>query len=392
MKAERIILFFYCAINCAQYLIVNYTGLYIADAFGAPVSASRAEQFGIMLATQCACILAYLFYKRMVAGRPKRKPDHTNRLEFWLILALTLTFSGTLFLDYGRAEVQSSSPYGFIFRIIPTDLLFMFFFCTARLDKGHTWFLTATYVSMKVWMGWTGMISGIFWVIFIRFINFHKHKPFIASKGVVLLLILFFAAPFVYSVKFYVRWADYDFNYYAVMVKLIGRMGFYSNSLYIWENSEQLANQALYSLSYFSYARDAVVSVLPRSLLGLQGQNLETEFVRFVAGDYNPGVTFYLGLLGKSIVYAEIHAIEITLMLSALVLLVILTFKLSHKCIGSQANPILYLWVFQILLSGSMEEVSYNLYATTVIYVLSRTRLQIEPRGFSMPTTLTGHR
>lgn len=104
---------------------------------------------------------------------------------------------------------------------------------------------------------------------------------------------------------------------------------------------------------------------------------METEFVRFVTGDYAPGITFYLGLLGKTIAYSSMGFLEAPIMLLVFFILVGMTFRLSRKCIGARANPILFTGVFQVLLSGSVEEVSYGLYAVWVVYLICHIKISL---------------
>lgn len=381
MTAERVILIFYCIVNIIQYYIVNATGLYISDALGLPVNASEVDQLAILGATLITCFSGYAFYSFLIGYRENFNPIYFYRIRRFLVAGLALTFVGAYFFNYGKAEVQSSLPFGFIFRVIPTDVLFLFYFCAAPLDKIKHWIVVVAYTALKVWMGWTGMFAGIFWILFFRIINKNSNRKYIGAQGLVFLLLAFAVAPLVYSVKFYFRWGVYEFEYFELLIRLIGRIGFYSNSLYIYENSRQFAEQAIASLSYLSYFKDALVSVMPRSLLGLQGENMETEFVKFVAGDYAPGITFYLGLLGKTIAYSSMGLLEAPMMLMVVFLLVSMTFRLSHKCIGISANPILFTGVFQVLLSGSIEEVSYGLYAVGVVYLICRMKISLRSVG-----------
>jgi hypothetical protein len=367
-------------INIAQYLIVNTTGIYIADALGAPMNVSEDGQFGMLVASLCVCFLGYSFYKLMVSRRVNPRLFHDNRIRGALIVGLLMSFLGAYFFDYGKAEMQSTLPFGFIFRLIPTDLLFAFYFCTIPLNRARSYFIVVLYVGLKVWMGWTGMFAGIFWTLFIRIINANQHRKYVGTLSLGLLLMAFVVAPLVYSVKFYLRWGVYEFNYVEAMIRLVGRIGFYSNSLYLWENARQFAAEAAANLPSFSYAKDALVAVLPRSLLGLQGENMETEFVKFVSGAYAPGITFYQGLLGKMIAYASMGLLDLPLMLLTVFILMALTFRFSRGIIGSRANPVLFMGVFQVLLSGSIEEISYGVYAAALIYLICAARWSVQPR------------
>lgn len=370
MKAERLILIFYCAINIIQYFIVNSTGTYIADALGEPVGASEGDQFFILIATLLFCLLGYKLYKLIVRHRIKDNVGHDARVRQALIAGLIMTFLGFFFFDYGKAETQSTLPFGFIFRIIPTDLLFSYYFCTIPLNRARSYTLVIFYIGLKIWMGWTGMFAGIFWTAFIRIVNSHQDRRWIGPTAIGLLFLAFAVAPLIYSVKFYLRWGVYDFSYIGSLTRLVGRIGFYSNSLYIWENARQFATEATANLPPFSYMKDALVAMLPRSLLGLQGENMETEFVNFISGAYAPGITFYLGLLGKSIAYAFMDPFDMPLMLITTFLLLFSIIHLGRSTIGSRSNPIAFMGIFQVLLSGSIEEISYGLYATTLVYLI----------------------
>lgn len=388
MKAERLVLLFYCAINIVQYLVVNATGIYIADALGEPMNASGGEQLGILAASLAFCLLGYAFYRLMVARRLNPRLHHDDRIRRALMAGLLMTFLGFFFFDYGKAETQSTLPFGFIFRVIPTDLLFAFYFCTVPLNLVRSYVLAVAYVGLKVWMGWTGMFAGIFWILFIRIINANQRRKWVGPAGFAVLLVAFLIGPLIYSVKFYLRWGTYEFAYLESLTSLVGRIGFFSNGLYIWENAAQFATEATANLPSFSYAKDAVVAVLPRSLLNLQGENMETQFVNFVTGDFAAGITFYLGLLGKLIAYAFMSPLDMPLMLLTTFLLMFLIFRVSRAIIGERANPILFTGVFQVLLSGSIEEISYGIYATVLIYLICVVRWSTKPRHKRPPAVL----
>lgn len=377
MTAERIMLIFYCIINAAQYYFVNSTGFYVSDALGISMKASEADQLVILGATLTTCFLGYFSYKLLISSHGNLNPIYFYRIRNFLFIGLFLMFSGAYFFNYGKAEMQSSLSWGFIFRVIPTDVLFLFYLCLMPFDKLKHWIVILAYVLLKVWMGWTGMFLGIFWILFIRLINKNRDKKYIGVLGLFLLLLAFAIAPFIYSVKFYFRWGFYEFQYFDSLLRLIGRMGFYSNGLYIYENSREFAEQAINSLSYFSYFKDAFVAVMPRSLLGIHGENMETEFVKYVTGEYAAGITFYLGLLGKIIVYASMGVLDSLMMLFVVISLLLMTFSLTKKCIGISANPIIFTCIFQVLLSGSIEEISYGLYAVAVVYLMCRIKISL---------------
>jgi hypothetical protein len=374
MKAERIVLLFYCTINIVQYLVVNSTGIYIADALGEPMNAPEGVQIAMLVVSLACCFLGYKFYQIMVAHRVSQRLGHDKRIRLALVAGLIMTFLGFFFFDYGKAETQSHLAFGFIFRVIPTDYLFAFYLCAIPLNRTRPYLLVLAYVGLKVWMGWTGMFAGIFWTVFIRVVNANQHRRWITGTGLGLLLVAFAVAPLIYSVKFYLRWGSYDFAYLGSLTRLVGRIGFYSNSLYLWQNAQQFAAEATANLPAFSYAKDALVAVMPRSLLGLQGENMETVFVSFVSGNFAPGITFYLGALGKSIAYAFMEPEDMPLMLLTMGTLLYLMFKLSRGIIGARSNPILIMSVFQLLLSGSMEEMSYSVYATALIFFICAAR------------------
>lgn len=395
MKAERLILIFYCVINVVQYFIVNSTGTYIADALGEPVGASEGDQFLILIATLLFCLLGYKFYYLIARRRIRDHINHDIRVRQALTAGLIMTFLGFFFFDYGKAETQSTLPFGFIFRIIPTDLLFSYYFCTIPLNRARPYLLVIAYVGLKIWMGWTGMFAGIFWTAFIRIVNSHRNRRWIGTAAIGLLFSAFAVAPLIYSIKFYLRWGAYDFAYIGSLTRLVGRIGFYSNSLYIWENARQFATEATANLPPLSYMKDALVAMLPRSLLGLQGENMETEFVNFVSGAYAPGITFYLGLLGKAIAYASMDPLDMPLMLITTLLLLFSIIHLSRLTIGSRANPIIFMGIFQVLLSGSIEEISYGLYATALVYLICVFQyhpkmMQLHPkRQYNIPRLLS---
>lgn len=376
MKAEFIILIFYCAINIAQYVVVRESGVYISDALGVPLHASEGEQFGILCASLILCIIGYLFYRFLILCGLRKNSGVRDfrRVRSGLIAGLVMTFFGFVAFDYGRAETQSSLAFGFLFRVIPVDLLFAFYLCMLPLKNVRSDPLVFSYLILKVWMGWTGMISGVFWTLFVRLVNANQHRKYINFYALGLLVLAFAVGPMVYAVKFYFRWGVADVAYLEALTRLIGRIGFYSNALYIWENSSQFAAHVKSNLSGFSYIKDAFVAVLPRSLLGLQGENIETVFVSFVTGSFAPGITFYLGLLGKSISYFYQSPIDMFLMVMVAFSLLFASIRLTQATIGRSAGPIMITGIFQVLLSGSIEEISYGVYAALLAYLICKVR------------------
>ncbi|MCK7499232.1 MAG: hypothetical protein MZW92_58735 [Comamonadaceae bacterium] len=61
---------------------------------------------------------------------------------------------------------------------------------------------------------------------------------------------------------------------------------------------------------------------------------METLFVSYVSGAFVPGITFYLGLVGKAIAYAFISPLEMPLMLITTLILLAAIIQFSQAIIA----------------------------------------------------------
>ncbi|MFQ2688062.1 oligosaccharide repeat unit polymerase [Aeromonas caviae] len=369
--AEKIIIAFYFFINVVSLAIMNKTSVYIGDQFGVPFDADAGAQLIYLCFVFFYFMFFYILYKAIVDG-DKHSSKTLNCLEVLFFVGTLLGWIGFFFFSYGKAEYQSNMSFGFIFRIIPYDVFFGLYIASMRKINKRSSILILFYVSLKLAMGWSGFFVPLFWIFFIRVYNSKARTFCFSLKITFFILFMFLLSPYVYYLKFYIRYGfEYDFNYFVIMSKLIARLSVLPNAIFVYENSQQFIGLAKEYLSDGFFFLEPIVAILPRSLLGLGGQNLETLYIYLVTSEFNPGVIFYLGYLGKLSLFYNWGVLNLLCFFFYSVLIVVVLFLLITKAIFRNGRPVAFCIMLQFLISGSMEEISYSLYGLCFLLFFS---------------------
>lgn len=379
--AEVLIIFFYLILNVVAFFSMHATGMYVGDAIGVHVGSSTLEQINILGLVFLTYFLVYVLYVTLSSNSIELSNNALCVLEWLLFLGTTMGWIGFLLYDYGKAEHQSSLSFGFLFRLIPYSVFWIIYVAVVPRFTPRGIFLILYFVILKVAMGWTGMFVALFWVLFIRIYSLKRRSFSFFVMTIFVLLALFFIAPLIYAVKFYIRYqGEFVFDYVMLLSKIVSRMSVYPNALYCYEFRLQFNYE--YSKHLFDgfYFLEPIVAVMPRSLLGLGGENLETIFVNLAAGDFNKGVIFYLGLLGKLLVYWEIGFQDFGNVLILFFVLIFSVFLLLNSTFRSWAKPCIFYFLMQLVISGSFEELAYTIYGVAFLYIISKVRFSFGGR------------
>ncbi|OOE62360.1 oligosaccharide repeat unit polymerase [Salinivibrio kushneri] len=332
------------------------------------------------IALSILCFIFYLFimqFPKISIFSNIKDIDKGNVLvavEILVIVSLSLKFFGFVFFGYGVAESKSSLSLGFIFRLVPTYVVFMCLLVIPEKFKKRYFFYLFCHIVMMVMMGWTGGLFDIFWLIIFRYM-IHKNKTYHLIIIFLTIFVAFLLSPYVYSLKFYIRWGDgFEFEYMEILGHLLSRLSFIPSMLYLGENSNEFVN-GVNVLPAFTLL-DSITAVLPRSLLGISINNLETLFVGYVTGSINPGVVYYLSLPGKLISSYNISFFELSVSLLVLVYILSILAFLLKSIFGELFFLPWSLIVFKFFLSGNYEEPAYIIYGLCIIFVFSQFRFR----------------
>lgn len=295
-------------------------------------------------------------------------------VEVLMVISLFLKLCGFIFFGYGVAESKSSLDLGFIFRLIPTSVVFMcLLIIPEKFNKRYLFYIILN-VSTMIMMGWTGGLFELFWILIFRFMvkrNSLKYT-FLVSSCV---FFAFLVAPYIYSIKFYIRWgADYEFDYLVTLSHLLSRLSFSPMALYLFENAQDFVGGVSVLPGFTLF--DSVTAVLPRSLLGISIDNLETLLVAHFTGAINPGVVYYLTLPGKIIASYYISTFDFFVSLFVLVYILGLLVFFIKAIFGDLMLLPWGLIIFKFFLSGNYEEPAYIVYGLVIVFALSHVRLR----------------
>lgn len=377
--AEKIIIFFYFFVNLVTLIVMNQTGFYVGDPIGNYFDVAFSVQFFFCLSLLFYFLFFLYAYKLIIKGNTVSSRMY-RYLELMFFVGTLVGWIGFLFFDYGKAEHQSSLSFGFIFRILPYDVFFGLYLACFKKLNFRSVFLLLFYIVLKLSMGWSGFFVPLFWILFIRLFNAKNRTIPFTVFVTFSVMFLFLLAPYIYAIKFYVRYGvDYDFNYLIVLSKLVSRLSVLPNAIYVYENQEQFL---LLASNYFSegfFFIESLFAILPRSLLGLGSENLETLYIYLVTGEFNPGVIFYLGFLGKLSLFYYWGPFSFLCFLVYSIWLLVFIFIILSIIASNYSRPISFYVVIQFLISGSMEELAYTLYG--LIFLLFITMVKVGGRA-----------
>lgn len=379
--AEKIIIWFYLVLNFVTLVVMNYSGLYVGDAIGLPFSVRLYDQLLVSFILIVVYVLLYWIYRLISSLRADVDENSLRVLEVLLFVGTLIGWAGFLLFDYGKAEHQSNLAFGFVFRLIPYSVFWLIYVAVVPKFTWRSAFLILNFVLLKLAMGWTGMLLALFWVLFIRYYNAKSRGPWFAIATVVVLVGVFLISPYVYSIKFYIRYSgNFSFDYLILLSKIVSRLSVLPNALYCLEYRTIFDGEYSRYLSHGFYFYEPITAILPRSLIGLGGENLETIYVRMVTGEFNAGVIFYLGLVGKLIVYFMVGFEDFGNVLIIFLLLIFLVGGLARFMFFRNSRPFLFYILIQLVVSGSFEEMAYTLYGVACLFFLSRVKFSIPRR------------
>lgn len=380
--AEKIIITFYLVLNLITLVVMNYSGLYVGDAIGLPFTVPLFDQLLVSLLLLLGYLFFYFVYRLISSSRHEVNQNAILILEILLFFGTLMGWLGFILFDYGKAEHQSNLAFGFIFRLIPYSVFWLIYISVVPKLTYRSVALIANFILLKLAMGWTGMLLAFFWVFFIRYFNAKNRSIGFMVFTVCILIGLFLVSPYIYSVKFYIRYSgNFSFDYILLLSKIVSRLSVLPNALFCLEESKAFVVEYFKYLRHGFYFFEPVSAVLPRSLLGIGGENLETIYVRLVTGDFNSGVIFYLGLLGKLIIYFNVGIEDFGNVFIVFLALIFCVGGFSRSMFLASARPFLFFVLLQLIVSGSFEEMAYTLYGVCLLFVLSRIRL-VSRRGY----------
>lgn len=379
--AENTIFFFFLLLNFIAALVTYITGFYTGDAVGIQTWTSATHQ----LVAGLGVLACFLVNRALIPSRRSAKhltqPARYSEYAISIILGIGLILGGAGFVlfGYGAAEHQSSAAFGFVFKLVPYDLAFQLMLCMAPPKKKYM-LLFLLYAALRLLMGWTSFIAFSFFMLFMRW---HASKPRSRKFSTFVFLCLagiYFVAPFIYSIKFLIRYGHFlDISYIESLAMLLGRMTAYGNALYVSEFAEGIRRMMQDTSSIFMPYADPVLAVLPRALLGLHFEPLETVLVNYMAGGFNPGIVFYASELGKLLVMWNAHPMYALLLFGVAMSLLYCNFKLLLRLCGLNGRFFCLMMGMSLVASGSLEEQGLMLYGLLVVNLFQMLLVNLVP-------------
>lgn len=371
-QSTSLVFYFIFILNLVAISFIYITDINLGDALGDISDIGDGNKLSTGIAVLLSYVLVYkAIPKKHVNISAAQYKSALNSISIVLMAGVLIGGLGFVFFDYGVAEKQSNAALGFIFKILPYDAAFTLLLCVMPFEKKY-FALIFGYAILRLLMGWTGFIAGFFFIVFMRLYAQKTRSRFAFFIALLLMLLLFLLAPYVYSIKFYFRYGEWlDINYLTSLGMLLGRITAYGNAFFVANNTKELIEAVDAYGSIVIPFLDPILAVLPRAALGINVQPLETILVNVISGDFNPGIVFYLTAVGKVVsIYTYSPILALLWMIESFVLLKILFYLIIRLC-GANGIYACLMAALGFALSGSLEEIGYGIYGMFVLNLVS---------------------
>lgn len=324
------------------------------------------------------CIpIFFLFSKRKFQDKGLSLFLLSKKIEILLFAIIIINLILTLIYDFavlGKNTGSTGSKFSFITSIFPIALLFYINFIYKINYKKYSslFFINLILFStLQLIRGWTGFILTIlfFYIISLKF----SFKKYIVS-AIIISLTFFYLYPALDSYKLMARGLISDYEEVNLKKsdyfdKLIGRISPFSNMAFIYQNSDYVKENILYYAGDFDYAKDFLAGVIPKKIIGLNSPVSLNQIINITqANQWIEGSSHNSPLLSRAFIYSTSDFIVFLAIFSISSFLIIFMLLNFFGYLGLMLG--IYT-IFNIVDSGNLLVLSYNLYACLIICLTS---------------------
>lgn len=277
------VLFALPAIAC--YFIIDTAGVNIGDFLGSAVGASEGQAVA-GLAIFLAVYAGFHTFGRRMLDIPTvtSSPVPRNGLIYAIFAAcFAIDIFFYVVFGFGRAGAETSTSLSIFSTLMPKDIALMLVLHVNSHRPKRVLLIMAGFTAFALSLGWTGQFFTLFVASLYMFRDWLRHRKMLVAAILVVGILVY---PAIFSIKLGVRQGEaFEYNFLSI-VHLASRLTGYPALVYMQgEQTNFLASYTDY-FDNFNYVVEPLLAIIPKSILGLQGNiTLEKAIIEYVGGN-----------------------------------------------------------------------------------------------------------
>lgn len=362
----------YVLLSLYSVIAILTSGLYSGDYLGMEVFSDGNSQYMILLAlimilSQISIMYSLLFVK---TGVKQHDNAPIKYISLILFTGITISYIGAIYFNYGVAGKFSEHKFGFIFKIIPIDIIIYFYiYKTFKKSNKLPWVMIIYYISLKVMTGWTGMI--FYLAVFIATLKPHM---IFNKKSLLLIFVMALLIPVVYAGKLYFRgyypalksymdMSIIDMYLYAIST-YIDRLAYFQNNLVLLSKIDLIKDLSLNYIDEFWYIKEFFGGFMPKGLLSLKVYNVENFMPMIVGKELDYGVSYITGMLSKAIFVFNYGVFNVAVFISFILAVMFSINRVLKYIFGKDSKLFFIFFMCPFLVTGHIGNLSIIFYGT----------------------------
>ncbi|HHN8367581.1 TPA: oligosaccharide repeat unit polymerase [Morganella morganii] len=362
----------YALLSVYSVFAMLTSGLYSGDYLGMQVFSNGDSQYIMLLSLILILSQVSILYSLMLvrAGVEPHDDSSIKYISLIVFTGITISYIGAIYFNYGVAGKFSENKFGFIFKVIPIDIL-IYFYIYKKFKKTNKlpWIMIIYYISLKVMTGWTGMI--FYLAVFIATLKPHM---IFNKKSLLLIFVMALLIPVVYAGKLYFRgyypalksymdMSIIDMYLYAIST-YIDRLAYFQNNLVLLSKIDMIKDLSLNYIDEFWYIKEFFGGFMPKGLLSLKVYNVE-NFMPMIAGkELDYGVSYITGILSKAIFVFNYGALNFAIFISFILVVMLSINKALKYIFGKDSKLFFIFFMCPFLVTGHIGNLSIIFYGT----------------------------
>ena len=362
----------YALLSVYSVFAMLTSGLYSGDYLGMQVFSNGDSQYIMLLSLILILSQVSILYSLMLvrAGVEPHDDSSIKYISLIVFTGITISYIGAIYFNYGVAGKFSENKFGFIFKVIPIDIL-IYFYIYKKFKKTNKlpWIMIIYYISLKVMTGWTGMI--FYLAVLIATLKLHM---IINTKSLLLIFVMALLIPVVYAGKLYFRgyypalksymdMSIIDMYLYAIST-YIDRLAYFQNNLVLLSKIDMIKDLSLNYIDEFWYIKEFFGGFMPKGLLSLKVYNVE-NFMPMIAGkELDYGVSYITGILSKAIFVFNYGALNFAIFISFILVVMLSINKALKYIFGKDSKLFFIFFMCPFLVTGHIGNLSIIFYGT----------------------------
>lgn len=294
------------------------------------------------------------------------RPNFIISVVIFLLQAIYIIYSITYDAGIAGMTSKNESPLKYIFYVISTDFLFLFYLSSSSIKDKFVIFNTIFFIASNIIRGWASVYMVIAWILLVKMaINGHLNKRRISVFIIVGILVI----PIASFLKYYFRlkeanavdllsafnfasltWSDILDIYNTAIIGLTERLQQFSSLAVIWDK-QAILNASVESGFTKLFLLDGFFGFFLLRILGIpESYDLGSSIISILLG-FDPLTSSYathVGIFGWLIVTPEYFLVYILYLAT----LMYLSIKLVKYCQSKGVRELNWLAWLLFLMHG----------------------------------------